>query len=416
MAPDRYMRRVVVTGMGVVSPLGNTIESFEQNLFAGMNGIGPITRFDSSNHSVHLAAEVKNLDINAYIEPKEERRMDRFSILAMVAAAHALDQSGLLEDMDPNRVGVIIGSGIGGIQTWEDQHTRLLEKGPRQISPFFVPMMISDIASGRVSITYGLKGPNYGIVSACATASHSIGDAYRLIQVGDADAMVTGGSEAPITPLSIAGFTSMRAMTKNPDPASASRPFDAGRDGFVIGEGAGVLVLEALEHARKRGAQILGELTGYGATADAYHITAPAKGGEGAVRAMNFAMQNGGVTPEEVGYINAHGTSTPYNDKNETIAIKTVFGEHARKLVVSSTKSMTGHLLGASGGIEAIGTLLALQRQETPPTINYTTADPDCDLNYSPNTKTPHSFEYALSNTFGFGGHNAVLMMKRHAA
>jgi 3-oxoacyl-[acyl-carrier-protein] synthase II len=276
--------------------------------------------------------------------------------------------------------------------------------------------MISDIAAGQVSIRFGMKGPNYGVVSACATASHAIGDAYRMIQLGDADAMIAGGTEAPVTPLSIAGFSNMKAMTRNDDPETACRPFDANRNGFVIGEGAGILILESLEHAEKRGADILGEIAGFGATGDAYHITAPAEGGEGAVRAMNFAIQSSGIEKEQVGYINAHGTSTPYNDKNETIAVKTVFGDHANALIISSTKSMTGHLLGASGGIEAIATLMALQRQETPPTIHYQDADPDCDLNYSPNTSTAHSFDYALSNTFGFGGHNAVLLLKRYAA
>lgn len=410
------MKRVVITGMGAVTPLGSTLDAFEKGLFAGVNGIGPITRFDTEGYSVTMAAEVKDLDADAYVDKKDQRKMDPFTIFAMAASAQALEHANLLGHCDLNRAGVVIGSGIGGIKTFEEQHMRLIEKGPRQVSPFFVPMMISDIAAGQVSIRFGLKGPNYGVVSACATASNAIGDAYRMIQVGDADAMIAGGTEAPVTPLSIAGFSNMKAMTRNDDPETACRPFDANRNGFVIGEGAGILILESLEHAEQRGANILGEIAGYGATGDAYHITAPAEGGEGAVRAMNFAIQSSGIEKEQVGYINAHGTSTPYNDKNETIAVKTVFGDHANALIISSTKSMTGHLLGASGGIEAIATLMALQRQETPPTIHYQDADPDCDLNYSPNTSTAHSFDYALSNTFGFGGHNAVLLLKRYAA
>lgn len=410
------LNRVVVTGMGAVTPIGNTVKEYEVGLFSGRNGIGPITLFDTSEHSVKLAAEVRDLDFDAFVEPRMQKRMDRYTLLAMVAAGEALEHSNLLGNGEPDRdrIGVIIGSGIGGIGTFEEQYVRMQKRGPRHVSPLFVPMMISDIAAGYVSIEYGLKGPNFSIVSACATASHSIGEAYRNIQVGSADAMVAGGAEAPVTPASVAGFTSMRAMTKNPDPETACRPFDAERDGFVMGEGSGILVLEALEYAQERGANILGELVGYGATGDAYHITAPAEGGEGAVRAMNLAIKGAGIEPQDVGYVNAHGTSTAFNDKNETAAIKTVFGNHAYDgLIVSSTKSMTGHLMGASGGVEAIASLLALKRQEIPPTIHYQASDPECDLNYSPNSSTSHSFDYALSNTFGFGGHNAVLTLKR---
>ena len=410
------LNRVVVTGMGAVTPIGNTVKEFEEGLYSGRNGIGPITLFDTSEHSVKLAAEVRDLDFDAFVEPRTQKRMDRFTLLAMVAAAEALEHSNLLSNGNPDRdrIGVIVGSGIGGIGTFEEQYVRMQKRGPRHVSPLFVPMMISDIATGYVSIEYGLKGPNFSIVSACATASNSIGEAYRNIQVGSADAMVAGGAEAPVTPASVAGFTSMRAMTRNPDPETACRPFDAGRDGFIMGEGSGILVLESLEYAQDRGANILGELVGYGATGDAYHITAPAEGGEGAVRAMRLAIKGAGIEPKDVGYINAHGTSTLFNDKNETTAIKTVFGEHAHNgLIVSSTKSMTGHLMGASGGVEAIASLLALKRQEIPPTIHYRESDPECDLNYSPNEPTLHTFDYAVSNTFGFGGHNAVLTLKR---
>ncbi len=408
------MRRVVITGMGAVTPIGNTVAEFEENLFSGRNGIAPITHFDTADFTCRLAGEVKGLDPSTVIDPKEIKRMDQFTVLAMVAADEALAQSGLLKNVDLNRVGVIIGTGTGGMGTFEEQHARLLRAGPRRVSPFFVPMLISDIAAGHVSIRYGLKGPNYCVVSACATANTAIGDAFRMLKYGDAEAIVAGGTEASILPMAIAGFANMRALSRNPDPDSACRPFDSERDGFIMGEGAGMLILEELEHARQRGASILAEIVGYGATADAYHITAPAEGGEGAVRAMRIAIEDGNARPEEVGYVNAHGTSTPANDKNETAAIKTVFGAHAHDLIVSSTKSMTGHLLGAAGGIEAIACVLALQRQEVPPTINYQTPDPECDLNYSPNSATKHTFDYALSNTFGFGGHNAVILMRRY--
>jgi 3-oxoacyl-[acyl-carrier-protein] synthase II len=399
--------------MGAVTPIGNSVAEFETGLFSKQNGVAPITRFDTDGYSVHLAAEVKDLDAEAYLKPQQIRKMDLFTLFAMVAADQAIEQAGFMSHADPNRVGVVIGSGIGGIGALEESHTILMESGPRRISPFFIPKLIADIAAGQVSIRYGLKGPNYCITSACATASHALGDAFRMLRYGDADVIVAGGCESAITPLALAGFASMKALSRNPDPETACRPFDADRDGFVMGEGAGVLILEELEHALKRDAQIFAELVGYGATGDAYHVTAPAEGGEGAVRAMNMAIEDAGISPGEVGYINAHGTSTPYNDKNETIAIKTVFGDHAMNgLMVSSTKSMTAHMLGASGGAEAIASLFALHRQEIPPTIHYNTPDPDCDLDYSPNQPTRHSFEYAMSNTFGFGGHNAVLLFR----
>ena len=408
------MRRVVITGMGVTSPLGNSVNDFEAALFSGRNGIDSITRFDTEDFAVKIAGEVRNLDTDAYLDPYLARKMDLFTVFAMVAAEQAVSQAGFLGHADPNRVGVIVGTGIGGIWTLEESAGILKERGPRRISPFMVIRLIADIAAGQISIKYGLKGPNYCITSACATGSNAIGDAFRLITYDDADVMVAGGCEAPITPISMAGFTNMKALSRNSDPATACRPFDAQRDGFVMSEGAGLVILEELGHAERRGATIHGELVGYGATADAFHVTAPAEGGEGAARAMALAIGNAGIEPDEVGYINAHGTSTPRNDKNESFAIKSVFGDHATNgLLVSSTKSMTGHMLGAAGGAEAIACLLALERQEIPPTIHYTTPDPDCDLNYSPNKPTKHSFEYGLSNTFGFGGHNAVLLLKR---
>ncbi len=411
------MRRVVITGMGVVAPIGNTVEEFEAGLYSGKNGIGRITRFDTEGYRVHLAGELKNFDVAAYLEPRQIRKMDLFTIYAMAASEQALSESGVIGNANPNRIGVIVGSGIGGIKVLEDSHRILMESGPRRISPFFIPMLIADIAAGQISIHYGLKGPNYCVISACATASNALGDAFRLLRYGDADVMVAGGCEAPITPLSLAGFANMKALSKVPDPETACRPFDADRDGFVMSEGAGILVLEELGHAERRGATIYAELVGYGATADAYHITAPAEGGEGAVRAMRRAIEDAAIQPGQVDYINAHGTSTPHNDKNETIAIKIVFGDHAKDgLIVSSTKSMTGHMLGASGGAEAIATIIALRRQEAPPTIHYNTPDPDCDLNYSPNSPTPFTSEYGMSSTFGFGGHNAVLLFKRFPA
>ena len=405
-------RRVVITGMGVLSPIGNSVSQFYEGLRSGQNGIGDITLFDTTEFTVKIAGEVK-IDLNEHIEKKELNRIDRFSALALIAADQAVKQSGINNAPDLERVGVIIGSGIGGIRTFEDQHTRLLN-GPRRVSPFFIPAMISDIAPGHVSIKYGFKGPNYSVVSACATATHAIGDAFRMIKYGDADAIVTGGTEASISPMSIAGFTNMKALTRNPDKDSASRPFDANRDGFVMGEGAGILILEELEHARSRGANILGEVSGYGATGDAYHLTSPAPNGEGAARAMKLAIKDAKLQPKDVHYINAHGTSTPYNDKNESIAIRTVFDEHAHNLYVSSTKSMTGHLLGATGGIEAIASILSIQNRFIPPTIHLETPDSNCTLNYTPNNAiTDVDVDVVISNTFGFGGHNAVILFNR---
>jgi len=405
-------RRVVITGMGVLSPIGNSVHQFFEGLRSGQNGIGDITLFDTTDFAVKIAGEV-NIDLNEFIEKKELNRIDRFSALALIASDQAVEQSGINNAPDLERVGVIIGSGIGGIRTFEDQHIRFLNS-PRRVSPFFIPAMISDIAPGHVSIKYGFKGPNYSVVSACATATHAIGDAFRMIKYGDADAIVTGGSEASISPMSIAGFTNMKALTRNPDKNSASRPFDANRDGFVMGEGAGILVLEELEHARSRGVNILSEVSGYGATGDAYHLTSPAPNGEGAARAMKLAIKDAGLQPKDVNYINAHGTSTPYNDKNESIAIRTIFDEYADKLFVSSTKSMTGHLLGATGGIEAIASILTIQYRFVPPTIHFETPDPDCDLNYVPNNAlTDMDIDVVISNTFGFGGHNAVILFNR---
>lgn len=411
-------RRVVITGMGTLSPVGNDVESSWSSLLAGKSGIGPITLFDATGFDVTIAGEVKNFDPAQYINFKEARRMDRFVQLALVAAMQAMDDSGLqITPENAENVGVIIGSGIGGIGTLTDQIAVLHQRGPGRISPLLIPMMISDMASGQVSIKYGAKGPNYGVVSACATGSDAIASAAEAIRRGDADAMITGGTEAAVVPIGVAGFAAMKALsTRNDEPEKASRPFDADRDGFVIGEGVGILVLEELQHALNRNAQIHAELVGYGGTGDAYHITAPAEGGEGAARAMKIALRKAGVQPDEVDYINAHGTSTALNDKGETAAIKTVFGESAYTRTISSTKSMTGHLLGAAGAIEAIYSILAISRSEVPPTANYTTPDPECDLCYTPNTSVKKDVRVAMSNVFGFGGHNVVLVFKRYEA
>ena len=399
--------------MGVVSPVGNNVREFWDSLISSSNGIDSITLFDPSDFSVKIAGEVKNLDFESHIDKKELNRMDRFTAFAMIATDEAVKQAKLDDKKsDGNRIGVIIGSGIGGITTLTEQYHRML-KSPRRVSPFFIPALISDIAAGHISIKYGFKGPNYGVVSACATATHAIGDAFRMIQYGDADVIVSGGTEASIHPLAVAGFANMKALTKNPDRNSASRPFDLYRNGFVLGEGAGILVLEELSHAQNRGAQVLGEIAGYGATGDAYHVTSPAPGGEGAVRAMQYAIKDAGIEPLDIQYINAHGTSTPFNDKNETSAIKTVFDDHAENLHISSTKSMTGHLLGAAGGVEAIACIQAGLSGKLPPTINYSTPDPECDLQYVPNQTIDVDVEYTMSNTFGFGGHNAVLVLKK---
>ncbi|RMF58398.1 MAG: beta-ketoacyl-[acyl-carrier-protein] synthase II [Calditrichaeota bacterium] len=408
-------RRVVITGMGAITAIGNTAKDFWTALLEGKNGVNTITRFDPSPFSTRFAAEVKNFDPSNLIDVREQNRMDRYTQFAIVAANEALTDSGLdLEKEDLDRIGVLVGSGIGGIESFETEHQKFLERGPRRISPYFVPQMISDIAAGHISIRWGLKGPNYSVVSACATANHAIGDAMRLIKYGDADVMITGGSEAAITPMGLGGFCSMKALsTRNDDPTHASRPFDKERDGFVMGEGAGIVVLEELEHAKKRGAKIYGEIRGIGFTADAYHITAPVPGGEGAVRAMRLCLKDSGLNPEDVDYINAHGTSTPYNDASETAAIKTLFGDHAYRLNVSSTKSMVGHLLGAAGAVELIASVLAVKNNIVPPTINYEVPDPECDLNYTPNKPQERTVNAAISNTFGFGGHNACILVSK---
>ena len=408
---------MVVTGLGVVCPLGNSVEEFWKRLIAGESGIGPVTRFDTAAYDTRFAGEVHDFKPESVMDRKDIRRSDLFVQFAVVATAQALEQSRVQGQVDPTRFGVIVGSGIGGISTFEDQHRTLLEKGPSRVSPFFIPMMISDMASGQVSIQFGAKGPNYCTVSACSSGAHAVGEAFRIIQNSEADVMIAGGAEAPVTPVSFAGFCSMKAMsTRNDDPTRASRPFDSQRDGFVMGEGAGILILEEYEHAVKRGAAILAEIVGYGATGDAHHMTAPAPEGEGAARAMRAAVCDSGLNLTEFGYVNAHGTSTPLNDKFETQAIKSVFGERAAKVAVSSTKSMTGHLLGAAGGLETIICVLALERGILPPTINYENPDPDCDLDYVPNTARKVDLRAALSNSLGFGGHNVTLALSRPMA
>lgn len=411
-------RRVVVTGLGVVSPLGSDVETFWRRLVAGESGIGQVTRFDTTGYATTIAGEAQGFKAEDYLDRKEVRRADLFVQYAIGAAVQAVKQAGVSpETVDPTRYGVIVGSGIGGIATLEDQHRTLLEKGPGRVSPFFIPMMISDMAAGQISIQLGAKGPNFCTVSACASGAHAVGEAMRHIQRGEADVMITGGAEAPVTPVSFAGFCSMKAMsTRNDEPARASRPFDSQRDGFVMGEGSGILVIEELEHAKRRGALILAELVGYGATADAHHMTAPAPEGEGAARAMRAAIADSELSLQSFGYLNAHGTSTPLNDKFETQAIKSVFGEHARKVAVSSTKSMTGHLLGAAGGLETVICVLALERKTLPPTINLENPDPDCDLDYVPDTARTVEVQAALSNSLGFGGHNVTLALSRYVA
>ena len=408
-------RRVVVTGMGAVSPLGIGVDALWEGLIQGRSGVGPITSFDASRFSTRIAAEVKDFNPTDFMDRKDARRMDRFAQFAVAGARMALEDASISDNVDWERVGVLIGSGIGGIHTFEEQCRNLFEKGPDRVSPFFVPMMIPDIASGQVSIMIGAKGHNACTVTACASGSHSIGDAFKVIQRGQADIMVTGGTEAAVSPLSMAGFCAARTLsTRNDEPERASRPFDKDRDGFVLGEGAGILILEELEHAKARGARIYAELIGYASTGDAYHITAPAPEGDGARRAMLAALKDAGVDPSEVEYINAHGTSTEYNDKFETMAIKGVFQEHAYRIPISSTKSMTGHLLGAAGGIEAIAVCKTLYEQIIPPTINYETPDPECDLDYVPNKARKQPVRVAISNSFGFGGHNAVLVFRRY--
>ena len=410
--------RVVVTGLGMLSPVGNDVDSSWDALLAGRSGVGPITQFEADERfDVRFAAEVRNFDPGLYMERKEAKRTDRFTQLALGAAEQAMQSSGLkeaLDRVDRKRIGVLIGSGIGGMATFEEQTKVYLERGPSRVSPFFIPMFIADIAAGHVSMRYGLHGPNYATVSACASSAHAIGNAYRSILTGEADAMVAGGSEATVTPLTIAGFASMKALsTRNESPETASRPFDATRDGFVLGEGSAVLIMESLEHAMNRGATVLAEVIGYGQTADAYHLTAPAPEGAGAQLAMKAALANAQLGLEDVDYINAHGTSTPANDLNETLAVKKVFGEHAYRLVMGSTKSMTGHTLGAAGAIEAAICTKVLGTGCIPPTINFTTPDPDCDLNYAHSGMIERPVNVALSNSFGFGGHNVCLAMAR---
>jgi 3-oxoacyl-[acyl-carrier-protein] synthase II len=408
-------RRVVVTGVGAVTPLGNDVETTWKGILEGKSGIGPLTRLNADEYSAKVAAEVKDFNPEVFIEKKDARKMDRFTQYAVASALMAVKDANLtINEENSTRVGVWIGSGIGGMETFEQQFEIFQKRGYKRVSPFFVPMMIPDMATGQVSITLGARGFNSCTVTACATGTNSIGDAFKVIQRGDADVMVTGGTEAPITKMAVAGFCANTALSTNPDPRTASRPFDKNRDGFVIGEGAGIIILEELEHALARGAKIYAEIVGYGATGDAYHITAPAPGGEGGARAMKMAIQDAGLKPEEIDYINAHGTSTEYNDKFETLAVKEVFGEHAYKLAMSSTKSMTGHLLGAAGGVEAIFTLLAMRDSILPPTMNYETPDPDCDLDYVTNAARPKEIKAAMSNSLGFGGHNATIVFKKY--
>ena len=410
-------RRVVITGMGLICGSGNTREEVWSNLLAGRSGVGAVTRFDVSAFPVRFAGEIKNFDPLKFIEKKEVKKMDPFIHYAVAASQEAMDDSGLrVTDENCTRMGTVIGSGIGGFGTIEREHEKMLKGGPGKISPFFIPAAIVNLAAGQVSIRFGLKGPNSATCTACSSGAHAVGDSFKVIQRGDADAMVCGGAEAAITPMGVGGFAAMRALsTRNEDPEHASRPFDLDRDGFVIGEGAGVLVLEELEHAKARGAKIYAEMAGYGMSSDAFHITQPSENGDGAVRVMAGALKDAGIEPHEVDYINAHGTSTFYNDKLETMAIKNVFGDSAYSIPVSSTKSMMGHLLGAAGGVEAGVIALSLADQMMPPTANYEKPDPECDLDYVPNTSRRKSIRYALSNSFGFGGTNAALLMKRYA-
>ncbi|WP_141432801.1 beta-ketoacyl-ACP synthase II [Bacillus sp. 03113] len=408
-------RRVVVTGIGAVTPLGKDVDTTWNNIINGVSGVKPLTRVNADEYPAKVAAEIRDFNPEDFMEKKEARKMDRFTQFAVAASIMAVKDSKLeITDKNAERVGVWVGSGIGGMETFEQQYETFLKRGYRRVSPFFVPMLIPDMAAGQVSITLGAKGFNSCTVTACATGTNSIGDAFKVIQRGEADVMVSGGAEAPITRMSVAGFCANTALSTNTDPQTASRPFDKNRDGFVMGEGAGIIVLEELEHALARGAKIYAEIIGYAATGDAYHITAPAPAGEGGSRAMKAALHDGGLTPDEVDYINAHGTSTDYNDKYETMAIKEVFGEHAYKLAVSSTKSMTGHLLGAAGGIEAIFSVLAIDEGIIPPTINYETPDPECDLDYVPNKARKQDIDIVMSNSLGFGGHNATIVFKKY--
>jgi 3-oxoacyl-[acyl-carrier-protein] synthase II len=408
-------RRVVVTGVGLVTPLGVGIDNVWQRILNGESGIVPNTRFDVARHETKFAGQVRDFKPEEYISQKEIKRMDLFIQYALGATKIAMEDSGLdMSKEDAERVGVVVGTGLGGLPTLEKYHSILLERGPSRISPFFIPMLIANEAPGHIAIQHGIKGPNLCIVTACATGAHSIGESFRIIQYGDADVMVAGGTEANLTPLTVGGFNAMKALsTRNDAPEKASRPFEKDRDGFVIAEGSGIIILEELEHAQKRGAKIYGEMVGYGYNGDAYHITAPAPDGEGFIRCIKLALKDAAMVPEDVDYINAHGTSTELNDYTETLAIKEVFGERAYKLPVSSTKSMTGHLLGAAGAVEAIFAVLSIRDQVCPPTINYETPDPNCDLDYVPNTKRSHTINVTMSNSFGFGGTNSVLIIRR---
>ncbi len=410
------IKRVVVTGLGSITPIGNNLQDYWQGLTAGRNGVGKVTLFDASNYACQIGAEVKGFDPHDYIEKKEAKRIDRFSQFAIATSKQALADSQLkIDDLNADHIGVLIGTGVGGIQVMETQKENLLTKGPRRVSPFTIPSMIANMAAGLTAIHTGAKGPNSCTVTACAAGSHAIGDAFRLVQRGYADAMICGGAEAAITPLSFAGFCSAKALsTRNDDPQHASRPFDVDRDGFVMGEGSGILILEELEHALARGAKIYGEIVGYGMTCDAYHMTSPVPEGLGATRAIELALQDGNLTPESVSYINAHGTSTSANDSTETKAIKKALGDRAFEVAISSTKSMTGHLLGGSGGIEAVATMMAIADDRVPPTINLQNPDPACDLDYVPNSSRELEVKVALSNSFGFGGHNVTLAFQKY--
>ncbi|MEM7579543.1 MAG: beta-ketoacyl-ACP synthase II [Mastigocoleus sp.] len=413
---DYIRKRVVVTGVGAITPIGNTPALYWEGLLEGRNGIGEIAAFDASRHNCRIAGEVKDFDPLEYLDKKDAKRMDRFSQFGVSAAKQAIaDASLIINDLNAEQIGVVIGSGVGGLKVMEDQQTIYLNRGPDRCSPFMIPMMIANMAAGLTAIHTGAKGPNVCTVTACAAGSNAVGDAFRLVQGGYAQAMICGGCEAAITPLGVAGFAAARALSfRNDDPAHACRPFDKDRDGFVMGEGSGVLILEELEHAKSRGAKIYAEIVGYGMTCDAFHMTSPVPGGTGATRAMQLALKDGGLTPEMVSYINAHGTSTPANDSTETKAIKAALGEHAYKIAISSTKSMTGHLLGGSGGIEAVATALAIANDRIPPTINLENPDPECDLDYVSNTSREAVVDVALSNSFGFGGHNVTLAFKKY--
>ena len=414
---NRQYRRVVITGLGAITPIGNDVTQYWEGLLQGRNGVGSVTLFDASKHSCQIAAEVKDFDPHQYLDKKEAKRMDRFAQFGVCASKQAIaDANFTIDELNADRVGVLIGTGVGGLKVMEEQKEVLMSKGPRKVSPFTIPMMISNMAAGLTAIHTGAKGPNSCTVTACAAGSHAIGDAFRLIQGGYADAMICGGAEAAVTPLSFAGFCSMKAVsTRNDDPSHASRPFDRDRDGFVMGEGSGILFLEELEHALNRGAKIYAEIVGYGMTSDAYHMTSIVPQGQGAAKAIELALADGGVTPEQVDYINAHGTSTPVNDPTETQAIKKALGASAKQVIISSTKSMTGHLLGGSGGIEAVAVAMAIKNNKVPPTINLENPDPECDLDYIAHKSRDHQVNVALSNSFGFGGHNVTLAFKKYS-